>query len=44
MPFQAPHGLMEHAQEPGKFLLFISAYFIKFHFEKALSILNNQCL
>ena len=41
MPFQARHGLMEHAQEPGKFLFFISAYFLKFHLEKALSILDN---
>ena len=44
MPFQARHGSMKHAQEPGKYLLFISAYFLKFYFEKALSILNNQCL
>ena len=44
MPFQARHGSMEHVQEPGKFLFFISTYFVKFHFEKALSILNNQCL
>ena len=44
MPFQARHGSMEHAQEPGKFWFFISAYFLKFHFEEAFSILNNQCL
>ena len=44
MPFQVRRGSMEHAQEPGKFLLFISAYFLKFHFQKAFSILNNQCL
>ena len=41
MPFQARHGPMEHAQEPGKFCFFISTYFLKVHFEKALSILNN---
>ena len=44
MPFQARHGSMEHAQQPGKFLFFISTYLRKFHFERALSILNNQCL
>ena len=44
MPFQARHGLMEHTQEPGEFLFFISAYFLKFHLEKASSIRNNQRL
>ena len=41
MPFQARHGLKEHTQKHGKFLFLIFTYFLKFHFEKALSILNN---